>query len=127
MNWYIGGNSIAELPTAVAGVTPGVYLVYATWYAPTVGPPGMHYITAGITMLRWLGTTSDFLEMAQASRKKLGMEKCDCLLNMLTRNRVSQTDGGVPWEVRSRGTVQLDGRRRMVACSWKDYDAAKKL
>ena len=82
VNWYIGANSIAELPTAVAPM-PGVYLAKTTWLALPVGPPTP---MASITNLRWLGTTSELLEMTKASRKELGKRKYGRLVQMLTRN-----------------------------------------
>ena len=97
VNWYIGGNAFVEMPTAVAVVMPGLYLAKTTWYR--MGPnfpeedAGPDTAVASINNLRWLGTTSEFLEVTKASRNVLGKTKYDRLLEMLTFNCDNPPDG----------------------------------
>ena len=87
VNWYIGGNELVTMPSAVAVPLPGVYLVRAKFIR-------MHGVLdvdqwsgrprPSLTHLRWLGARDEFIKMARCSRMALGKNKHRHLMQMLS-------------------------------------------
>jgi hypothetical protein len=89
VRWYIGDDSLVAMPGESCIVPNGVYLARAKWHevpALARGPTPQ----ASITNLRWLGRTSEVLEL-MISEEQSDMDwlhampraKCDALMQML--------------------------------------------
>lgn len=89
VNWYIGGNGLADLPDQRRAVQPGVYLAKAAFW-PSFLCEGPDDVVADMTELRWLGSTSELLATTKACRSLLGKAKYDRLVHMLTFNCETQ-------------------------------------
>ena len=89
VNWYTGGNSYVTLPKTAAAKRPGVYLVKANhiqWMDLSDEDQGPQTPSASITHLRWLGTRSQFVKVADARGVELGKKKVGLLTEMLNVN-----------------------------------------
>ena len=89
VNWYTGGNSYVTINPAVAVPGPGVYLAKAKFAHKKgeKGPSddeeaGPEIPVASILQLTRLGTTGDFMTMANECKKTLGKKKFDLLKQM---------------------------------------------
>ena len=82
VKWYTGGSSYVTLPTAVAEKKPGVYLARAKnirWHYPAT-LAGLQ----SIAHLRFLGTRSEIVKMADAKGRDLANEELELLMEMLS-------------------------------------------
>ena len=103
VNWYTGGNTYVTLPTAVAVAVKklGVYLAKAKhirWLDLSEEDQGPQTPSASITHLRWLGTRSQFVKVANERGREFGKKKLGLLMEMLTFNvdSVSAEDESEP-------------------------------
>ena len=63
VRWYAGGDDLVSLPTAVAALVPGVYMVKPKFFpvkSTDDDDYGPHTPVASISQLRWLDTMSEF-------------------------------------------------------------------
>ena len=113
VNWFTGGNGIVTLPCdnrnlyggsiQVDGIfhqahdwsmNPGVYLAKCTDIVEIQdldeADQGPQTPSISISQIRWLGTTSEFIDYTTRSKKKLGKAKYDRLMEMLCSDSDSE-------------------------------------
>ena len=84
--WYTGGREAVTLPEEDEEAAPGVYtgICHPLWdRVADEEDAGPQTPVAGITQLRWLGTTRDFIKFAKESRSDLGEQRYARLMEML--------------------------------------------